>query len=190
MRSAIEHSFSSCAHARGHAVGDDRLHADARHGRAGPGAVLGVHDADRDAAGQRRVVRARDLGLVRVPAVVDEELHRKRVDDVGGRADVVGVGMRDPEHVDRRPAEVDPQAVEQVALARGADVAAAAATGRVTGVDEDVGAARKVDEGGEALAHVVEVDAEGVAGPAGRVARSADAGAGASAWRRPRRGGR
>jgi hypothetical protein len=107
-----------------------------------------------------------DFGLVSIASVVDQEAHTERVQDVGCGADVIGVRVGDPEDVDRGAGQIGAEPVEQVMLGDAADVAAAAAMGRVAGVEEEVVAARKVDEGREALRDIVEVDDELPPGPA------------------------
>jgi hypothetical protein len=103
---------------------------------------------------------ARDLGLVEVASVVDQEPDAEGVEDVGSRADVVGVGMGDPEHIDGRASEVCAETIEQVPLGDTADVAAAAAVGGVAGVDEKMVTVREVDENRKALPNVEKVDDE------------------------------
>jgi hypothetical protein len=130
--------------------------------------MLGVGDAnDRPPIG-RHLAGPPDLGLAGVTPVVrvgpDVELRKH----LGRPADVVAVLVGDPQEVDGRRVKVSPELGEQVPIGRRAHVAATRAPRAVPGVDEDVATVREVDENGERLVDVVEVDDELAPAAAGR----------------------
>lgn len=107
------------------------------------------------------------LGLACVPPVVGEGGDVEGRQHLGG-ADVIAVLVRDPHEVDRRAMEVGPEPGEEVAVGRRAHVPAARAPWVVARVDEDVATVWEVDEDGERLVDVIEVDDELPSAPAGR----------------------
>ena len=164
MRSAMEHSFSSPpvpAHARGQAVGTTGTRPTLGEPRSGGSGCCGSTTATcvPRASAAARARRTSPLRLV--APVVDVEPHRQVREHLGRAADVVRVLVGDPEHVDRRAAEVGLQPVEQVGVGSRAHVAAPLAAWLVGGVDKDVTAVGQVDQHGQGLPHVVEVQGHG-----------------------------
>jgi hypothetical protein len=92
----------------------------------------------------------------------------ERREHLGSAADVVRVLVRDPQEVDGGAVEVGAELGEEVSVGRRADVAAARTPGAVPRVHEDVATVGEVDEDGERLVNVVEVDDELVSLTAGR----------------------
>ena len=71
-----------------------------------------------------------------------------------------------PHQIEGRAGEIAAQLGQQVRVL-GLAGGAPGATRRIAGVDEHVATARKIDEHGQRLPHVVEMDSEGLAAPTG-----------------------
>jgi hypothetical protein len=95
-----------------------------------------------------------------IATVVDKDPHGKRFENVFGPADMVRMGMGDPNHVDAAAAEVLAKPIHDMTMPAETG-GAVGAMGTLSRVHQNSSSVRQVHKRGQGLTGVVEVNGEG-----------------------------